>query len=262
MTHVLPPELHRRVPAPPDHGKGDARVLRSELALQSQPLPDDLGVERAGQPAITGDQEDAGGPDRLALLEQGNAGHRALRRLGHLTGHLPDRLRVGPHRGDALLGAPQAGRGDHLHGTRDLVDVPHAVDPVLYFLARGHVRCSLLAARGYARAPAYAGTSSASRSSTVASVSSGTRSPASAPARPRSTTRSDSPSSSGLPSASKSGPKSSTISPIASPSCCSSSSVSSPLSVIRFISSACSDLSLLSRSSRNSCTRSVLIRSR
>src|SRR4029077_18279193 len=48
--------------------------------------------------------------------------------LRGLRGHAPDRVRVWAQRLDALLRAPQARGGDHLHRARDLLDVLHRGD--------------------------------------------------------------------------------------------------------------------------------------
>src|SRR5581483_11145019 len=218
------------------------RALVAELALEAQALADDLGVEGAREAAVARHQQQPDGLAGLALLQQGEPRHGPHRRLGDLARHLADRLRVGAHGRDPLLGAPQARRGHHLHRPGDLVDVPDRGDAILDFLLSG-----------------YAGTSS--RSASSGSETSVLASPSSPSAR-CSRTRSDSPSSSGLPSSSKLGPKSSIACAIASPSAFSSSSESSPDSLIRCISSPLSEWSPESRRSRNSCTRSVRMRSR
>src|SRR5690606_30050446 len=55
--------------------------------------------------------------------------------VGDDRGHL---LRIGPGALGLVLGALQLGRGDHLHGLRDLLRGFHASDPIAHFLEAGH----------------------------------------------------------------------------------------------------------------------------
>src|SRR5204863_7351136 len=80
--------------------------------------------------------QDADAIGALVLLEDRAAGD-VLRGRRRVAGHPADRRRVRAQRRDALLGAPQARRGDHFHGTRDLLDVLHAADALLEVLL-GH----------------------------------------------------------------------------------------------------------------------------
>ena len=119
------------------HAAAARRVHRDRAALalvldrRAQAGADDLRVERAGQAAVAGDQQDRHLVLGLVLLEDGQAGDLGARGLGGLPGHAPDRARVGPQRLDALLGPAQARRGDHLHRPGDLLDVLDRPDAVL-----------------------------------------------------------------------------------------------------------------------------------
>src|SRR3984893_1695778 len=82
--------------------------------------PKRIGVERAAEAAIGGDHDEQR-PVALPLLEVrvavlGRALRCRLQDLQHL-------LRIRSRRPHRLLRAPHAGRGDHLHGLRDLLDV-------------------------------------------------------------------------------------------------------------------------------------------
>src|SRR5262249_8881348 len=61
------------------------------------------------------------------------AGHQATQERAHL-------VRVGPGRGDALLGASQFGRGHQLHGTRDLLGRLDGADSPPDVAEGGHAR--------------------------------------------------------------------------------------------------------------------------
>ena len=95
------------------------------------PGADDLRVERAGQAAVAGDEQQADGLLGLVLAAGSAGSGRSAGRLGRLARHPPDRARVRAQRGDALLGAAQARGGDHLHRARDLLDVLDRRDAVL-----------------------------------------------------------------------------------------------------------------------------------
>ena len=133
---VEPAEGQRRR-GPAAGGVVDRRAaLGLVLAPGGDAGADDLRVERAGQPAVAGDEQQ---PDRLDLLVLGQdrqprdvAG--GLRRL---AGHPPDRVRVRAQRLDPLLGAAQPRGGDHLHRAGDLLDVLDRRDAVANVALRG-----------------------------------------------------------------------------------------------------------------------------
>ncbi len=236
---ALAAEAQRRVAATADDVVGDVGPAALDLALQVRAGADDLGVERAREPAVAGDEDDPDPLDVLALLQELDAVAVLPGGLGDLLGDAPDRLGVRPHLGDPLLGPAQARSGHHLHRPRDLADVLDGVDPVLDVLLRSHGRLD------------------GRRLFLVGGLVGGLfglvlgDSPPVRPALPRSSSdlmRSDSPSSSSLPSASKSGPKSSIISAIALPSSSSCSSESRPSELIELNRSASS----LRRRSRRS----------
>jgi hypothetical protein len=136
LARIAPAERERGRAAAARHVELDLAALRLVLAGGRHRLADDLRVERAGQAAVPAHDDDADPLGVLAVLEDRQVG-QVLRGLGGLLGHAPDRRRVGPEVGDALLGAAQARRGDHLHRPRDLLDVLDGGDPLLDFLL-GH----------------------------------------------------------------------------------------------------------------------------
>jgi hypothetical protein len=98
------------------------------LATGGDACADDVRVERAGEAAVPGDEQQADGVDALVLAEDRHARHRP-RRFSRDARHPPDRADVGSQRLDALFGSPQARGGDHLHRARDLLDVLDRGDP-------------------------------------------------------------------------------------------------------------------------------------
>src|SRR3954471_2970565 len=150
-TRLAVAERQRRHPAPAGGEELERLALALELGGMAHAGAHDLRVERAGQAAVAGDQQDADRGLGLVLLEDREARH-VLRRLGGLARHPPDRARVGPQVLDALLGAAQPRGGDHLHRARDLLDVLDRPDPVLDVLLRhglrGRARGLLLALLG------------------------------------------------------------------------------------------------------------------
>src|SRR4051812_44554706 len=190
-------EAQRRDAAPP----GGVPLQRAPLVLVlgggAQARADDLRVERAGQAAVAGDEQQPHGVDALVLLEDREV-RDVLGRLGRLAGHAADRARVGPQRGDALLGPAQARRRDHLHGAGDLLDVLDRGDPVLDVTLGGH---------RYAFAVSCSRVSSSSESPLEPSTPTPTSllpSPSPPPSDLRSLARSEPPSSEGWPSSSRS----------------------------------------------------------
>ena len=74
----------------------------------------------------------------VVLLQDRQARDLAAGGLGRLAGHAADGARVRAQVRDALLGAPQARGGDHLHRARDLADVLDRLDAVLDVALGGH----------------------------------------------------------------------------------------------------------------------------
>ena len=97
---------------------------------------DDVRVERARQPSVAGDQQQAHARDLLVLGQDRQAGH-VTGRLGRLARHPPDRARVRAQRLDPLLGPTQPSGRDHLHRPRDLLDVLDRADAVADISLRG-----------------------------------------------------------------------------------------------------------------------------
>ena len=153
-------EAERRDAAAARRVEDDLAALALVLGRGAQAGAQDLRVERAGEAAVARDEEDRD-PVLVLVLAAGSAARDlAARGLGGLARHAPDRARVRAQRGDALLGAPQARGGDHLHRPRDLADVLDGVDPLLDVALGGHglggcaaASCGLGVLLGLARRP-------------------------------------------------------------------------------------------------------------
>jgi hypothetical protein len=98
---------------------------------------DDIGRETARQTLVRRRHH-----DQVTLVltgagqQPGRIGARdAGGQIGDDRGHL---ARIGPGALGLVLGAFQLGRGDHLHGLRDLLRGFHASDPIAHFLEAGH----------------------------------------------------------------------------------------------------------------------------
>ena len=96
----------------------------------------DIGVEGAAQPLVGGDHHQLNALF-LPFFQQGmppdlGAGHQA-------PDHLEDAAGVGPGSQDRLLGSPQLGGRDHLHGLGDLLGVAYRADPASNVQDVGHV---------------------------------------------------------------------------------------------------------------------------
>src|SRR6476659_1976069 len=94
-AHERPRELpaaeeERRAPLLADRDPADLLALALERALESERAPHDLGVERAGEPAVPGERDDCDSLDRLALLEERQANRRG--RPPHSCDELVHRL--------------------------------------------------------------------------------------------------------------------------------------------------------------------------
>ncbi len=63
-------EGERRAPLLPDRDPADGLALGLERALEREGSADDLGVERAREPAISRQRDDRDRLDRLPLLEE------------------------------------------------------------------------------------------------------------------------------------------------------------------------------------------------
>ena len=129
-------EEERRAALLADGDPAHALPLRLERALERERAPQDLRVERAGEPAVAGQRHDRDRLHALPLLEEREPHGR--RRPPHSGDELVHRLRVRPERVDPLLGAPQLRRGDELHRARDLARVADGLDPPLEVLNRRH----------------------------------------------------------------------------------------------------------------------------
>src|SRR3954452_6850189 len=128
---VAPAERQRRDAATAGGEERHLLALGLVLGGGADPGPDDLRVERAGQAAVGGDEQDRDLVLGLVLLEDVQRGQLGAGGLGGLPRHPPDRARVGPQPLDALLGAAQARGSPHLHRARDLADGRDRRDPVL-----------------------------------------------------------------------------------------------------------------------------------
>src|ERR687891_739634 len=131
-------ELERGEPAPARHVPEHLLAVGAQLRGAPVAGPDDLRVERAGQSAVAGHEQDADRPDALLLLQDRQAGD-VLGGLRGARGHPPDGVRVRPQVLDPLLRTTQARGGDHLHGARDLADVLHRPDAAADVLQGGHL---------------------------------------------------------------------------------------------------------------------------
>src|SRR6266568_4133186 len=152
-AHLLPahPELApAEIVAPLAAEEGQAQVLSLVLAQEARRGADDVGVETPAEPLVRGDHEehDALAP---AVQEEGvgariGAGSQIPQHLEHLPG-------VGPGREHGLLGAAQLGRGDHLHGLRDLLRALDAADPPADVDEGGHLSSGRAVVRRPGRRP-------------------------------------------------------------------------------------------------------------
>ena len=68
---LAPAESERRASLLPHRDPADGLALGLERALEREGAADDLGVERAREPAISGQRDDRDRLDRLAPLEEG-----------------------------------------------------------------------------------------------------------------------------------------------------------------------------------------------
>ena len=102
---------------------------------------DDVRVERAGEPAVAGDQQQSDLRHALVLFEDRQVGD-VPGRFGRLPRHPPDRVGVGAQRLDPLLGTAQTSRRDQLERTSDLLDVLDRADAVAYVALRFRHRCN------------------------------------------------------------------------------------------------------------------------
>ena len=71
LRDVVSAEAKRRAAFLPGDEPADVMPSRARLALEPEGLPQDLRVERAGQPAVAGERQDPHRPNVLALLEEG-----------------------------------------------------------------------------------------------------------------------------------------------------------------------------------------------
>ena len=137
VLHVEPALDEVVAPAPadqPEHG-----LTFGVLGDEDRRRLDHVGVEAAGQAAVGGDddqQRAPAGPRGAALVEQ------RMRGRVHAARHaVQDPQHLGRERArllDALLGAAQLRRGDHLHGLGDLLRRFHRPDAAADVQERGH----------------------------------------------------------------------------------------------------------------------------
>ena len=108
---------------------------RLPFAQQNQHLLEDVCVQAARESTVRGDDDDA---DRFRLALRHERMLVIGIRLGQMTDHLPDLVRIGPRELHAVLRAPHLARGHHLHGLGDLLSALHTRDLGADFLRAGH----------------------------------------------------------------------------------------------------------------------------
>ena len=130
-------EAQRRSALAPDGEPRHFLPLGPYLPLELEGPPQHLAVERPGEAAVAGDDDEGDPPDLVPLLQErkvpqrGRRARRADHQLLHPVG-------VRPHLLDAALRTPQPGAGDQLERLRDLARVADGRDPPPEILERGH----------------------------------------------------------------------------------------------------------------------------
>src|SRR2546429_1056942 len=124
-------------PLLPDQVQVDPGALALELLDAPPRLADQIGVERAAQPPVGGDDHER---DPAALppgLAQQGEPLRQLRCV-QVADHLGQGGRVRPRRDDPVLGALQLRRGHELHRLRDLARALDRLDAATQLAGLGH----------------------------------------------------------------------------------------------------------------------------
>src|SRR6266571_383582 len=133
--------LHEPEALAADRAYLDFLALRFPLLVFSEREAEEIGVQRAAQALVGGDDDDADALHRVALDEE------RVPVLGvgvaDVRGDIADLLAVGARLAHALLRLPHLGGGDHLHRLGDLPGVLHTPDLHPYFLGAGHQKLPL-----------------------------------------------------------------------------------------------------------------------
>jgi hypothetical protein len=106
------------------------------LGEQPRRGADDVRVEPAAQPLVGGDHHHQDAVVAVVLEQRVRLGVARVARAVQDLHHLP---RVRTRREHGLLRAAELGRGDHLHGLRDLLRVLDAADPASDVDECGHL---------------------------------------------------------------------------------------------------------------------------
>ncbi len=128
FAQAVAPETHGRAAFLADDYPDDFPAFGDDTVVQLQPVPEDVGVEGAGQAPVPRQHDDTHAFLLLMGLQQGEL-LAGVGVAGHLLHQLDHPLGVGPESLDAGLGAPEARAGHHLHGLGGLACIGYGGDP-------------------------------------------------------------------------------------------------------------------------------------